>query len=167
MRSFCLLENNDSIFDRVLGKVNEKNKCKSKRKNEKQNDVRNENIKKNEGDSSPTLNKFLSPRDSGKENYYNNVCQTNCSLLDEIKNDIESFNQIVNPKILKTNQENEDKRNSNISSQKNLTFVNKSILNDEFPLISDTPLPDSAEYSNKNNKIFDQQSIKKLDIIPE
>ena len=73
----------------------------------------------------------------------------------------------MNPKLLNTNQENEDKPKSNLSSQKNLTFVNKSILKDEFPLISDTPLPDSAEYFNKKNRISDQQSIKKLDIIPE
>ena len=109
-----LLENNDSIFDRVLGKVHEKNKInvillEKNRKNE-ENKIKNiAEIKRiNETAAEDQIDSFRiidnSPILPNEEKFVNYALNEKKNMFEEITYDIQKFNQIVNPKIINSNE---------------------------------------------------------------
>ena len=104
LNEFCLLEDNDSIIDRVLDKVNEKGKYKSCQKIE----FINENDKIYEEESLKNFRQNNNNNFNDEEGHLYNIkndfindTNREFDLLNEIKYDIQKFNEIVNPKTIK------------------------------------------------------------------
>lgn len=104
LNEFCLLEDNDSIIDRVLDKVNEKGKYKSCQKIE----FINENDKIYEEESLKNFSQNNNNNFNDEEGHLYNIkndfindTNREFDLLNEIKYDIQKFNEIVNPKTIK------------------------------------------------------------------
>ena len=179
LNNFCLLDNNDSIFDRVLVKVNERGKFKSKEKILKYGD--NTAPKKESLDPFKVTRYGFNDSSNGEPYNNNNENNKNYTLFDEIKYDIQNFNQIVNPKTINLEQENIDRINSkeNNNNKNSNKFTNIKTIKDNDDNLYGEKVENSVikEFSHlkagindenlkKNRRATDCVKLKNIDFTP-
>lgn len=149
----------------MLGKVHDKHKYKSFHKSEKVNEFQVEEPKLEHA-----MVKTTSQGNEGVPTTTTEV--SNFNLLDEIKSDIQAFNQIINPKALREIREEPagDKdssrplKKSKVSSQKDLLSLDRSYVKQDHPILTETPTP--GDFEKKTQRISDNV-VKKIELTPE